>query len=169
MTRVLRIVAAVLVSGALAACGADGAPEPATTPPPASGAVPGASPPAAPSPASSPSGPAPSAAPPSAGSAPPAAGRGGYANPDEAIAAHLSAVPGVRYLGLCKNARRDPAAVCALRMGFVERDEVYGLGAPHSDVVGFLLLRDGPDGWRVAAEYAPDGGTPAPPWMAGVG
>ncbi|MFI7517015.1 hypothetical protein ACIBVK_26320 [Micromonospora echinofusca] len=164
MTRVLRIVAAVLVSGALAACGADGAPEPATAPPPASGAAPGAS-----SPALSPSAPASSAPPPSAGSAPPAAGRGGYANPDEAIAAHLSAVPGVRYLGLCKNAKRDPAAVCALRMGFVERDEVYGLGAPYSDVVGFLLLRDGPDGWRVAAEYAPDGGTPAPPWMAGVG
>lgn len=164
MTRVLRIVAAVLVSGALAACGADGASEPTTTPPPASGAASGAS-----SPALSPSAPASSATPPSAGSAPPATGRGGYANPDEAIAAHLSAVPGVRYLGLCKNARRDPAAVCALRMGFVERDEVYGLGAPHSDVVGFLLLRDGPDGWRVAAEYAPDGGTPAPPWMAGVG
>ncbi|MEV4466320.1 hypothetical protein AB0J51_22180 [Micromonospora echinofusca] len=169
MTRVLRIVAAVLVSGALAACGADGTPEPATVPPSASGAAPGASSPA-PSPAAlSPSAPASSATPPSAGPASPAAGRGGYANPDEAIAAHLSAVPGVRYLGLCKNAKRDPAAVCALRMGVVGRDEVYGLGAPHSDVVGFLLLRDGPDGWRVAAEYAPDGGTPAPPWMAGVG
>ncbi|MGN9767581.1 hypothetical protein ACTMS2_20790 [Micromonospora sp. SD12] len=166
MTRVLRIVATVLVSGALAACGADGTPEPATAPPSASGAPS----PAAPSlSAPSPSALSPSATPPSAGPASPAAGRGGYANPDEAIAAHLSAVPGVRYLGLCKNARRDPAAVCALRMGFVERDEVYGLGAPHSDVVGFLLVRDGPDGWRVAAEYAPGGGTPAPPWMAGVG
>ncbi|MBQ1072472.1 hypothetical protein KBX06_04710 [Micromonospora sp. C31] len=159
MTRVSRIVAAVLVSGALAACGADGAAEPVTAPSPANGTAP-----AAPSPAA----PAPSTTPPSAGSASPAAGRSGYANPDAAIAAHLSAVPEVRYLGLCKNAKRDPAAVCALRISFVDQDEVYGLGAPHSDVVGFLLLRHGPDGWRVAAEYAPDGGTPAPPWMAGV-
>ena len=79
-----------------------------------------------------------------------AAGRGGYANPDEAIAGHLSAVPGVRYLGLCKNAKRDPVAICALRMGFVDQDEVYGLGAPHSEIVGFLLLREESAGWRVA-------------------
>ncbi|MEU4777958.1 hypothetical protein [Micromonospora sp. NPDC023633] len=159
MTRVLRIVAAVLVSGALAACGSDGPPEPATAPPPASGGTPGA--PSSPPPSS--------AAASSAGPASSAAGRGGYANPDEAMAGHLSAVPGVRYLGLCKNAKRDPTAVCALRMGFVGQDEVYGLGAPHSDVVGFLLLREGPDGWRVADEHAPDGKTAAPAWMAGIG
>ncbi|RLK08893.1 hypothetical protein DER29_6762 [Micromonospora sp. M71_S20] len=154
MTRVFRIVAAVLVSGALAACGSDGAPEPATAPPPASAPAP-----EVPS----------SVTPSSAAPASSAAGRGGYANPDEAMAGHLSAAPGVRYLGLCKNARRDPTAVCALRMGFVDQDEVYGLGAPHSDIVGFLLLRKGPDGWRVVDDYAPDDGqAPPPAWMAGV-
>ncbi|MFG2011927.1 hypothetical protein ACGFNF_22995 [Micromonospora sp. NPDC048868] len=170
MTRVFRIVAAVLVSGALAACGADGAPEPATAPPSATGAAPTS--PAAPS-SSAPASPAApasssvSASP--AAPASPAAGRGGYANPDEAIAKHLSAVQGIRYLGLCKNAKRDPAAICALRMGFVDRDEVYGLGAPHSEIVGFLLLRRGSAGWRVADEYAPDGAEPKPPvWMAGI-
>ncbi|MEU4773755.1 hypothetical protein [Micromonospora sp. NPDC023644] len=162
MTRVLRIVAAVLVSGALAACGSDGPPEPATAPPAASGATPGAS-------ASASSSPPTSSAAPSAGPASSAGGRGGYANPDAAMAGHLSAVPGVRYLGLCKNAKRDPTAVCALRMGFVGQDEVYGLGAPHSDVVGFLLLREGPDGWRVVDEHAPDGQAAAPAWMAGIG
>ncbi|MGC4791377.1 hypothetical protein ACLQ22_26530 [Micromonospora sp. DT178] len=164
MTRVFRIVAAVLVSGALAACGSDGAPEPATAPPPASDPAPEV--PSSGTPSSS----APASwAPASTAPASSTAGRGGYANPDEAIAGHLSAVPGVRYLGLCKNAKRDPAAVCALRMGFVGQDEVYGLGAPHSDVVGFLLLRKGPDGWRVVDDYAHDDGKATPPaWMAGV-
>ncbi|MFV2115180.1 hypothetical protein ACFHW0_22955 [Micromonospora sp. LOL_025] len=160
MARVFRIVAAVLVSGALAACGSDGAPEQATAPPTAS----------APAPEVPSSVTSPSAAPAPLAPASSAAGRGGYANPDEAMAGHLSAVPGVRYLGLCKNARRDPAAVCALRMGFVDQDEVYGLGAPHSDIVGFLLLRKGTDGWRVVDDYAPDDGKATPPaWMAGVG
>ncbi|MGC5334455.1 hypothetical protein [Micromonospora sp. DT62] len=164
MTRVFRIVAAVLVSGALAACGSDGAPEPAAAPPPATGAAPTS--PAAPS-SSAPASSAASASPAAPGTS--AAGRGGYANPDEAIAGHLSAVPGVRYLGLCKNAKRDPVATCALRMGFVDQDEVYGLGAPHSEIVGFLLLRKESAGWRVADEYAPDGAKARPPvWMAGI-
>ncbi|MFG1774892.1 hypothetical protein ACGFIG_00475 [Micromonospora sp. NPDC049048] len=169
MTRVLRTVAAVLVSAALAACGSDG--EPATPPPPASDVASAPSSSAAPSSTAAPSSAAPSSAgtPSSAGPAPSAAGSRGYANPDAAIAGHLAAVPGVRYLGLCKNAKRDPAAFCALRMGFVGQDEVYGLGAPHSDVVAFLLLSKGPGGWRVVDDHTPDGGTPAPPWMADVG
>ncbi|MEU6074929.1 hypothetical protein [Micromonospora sp. NPDC047074] len=167
MSRVLRIVAAVLVSGALAACGSDEAPEAAIPPPTGSTVTPGVE---AATPAASGATPeASSAAPASpASAAPSAAGGGGYANPDEAIANHLAAVSGVRYLGLCKNAKRDPEAVCALRKAFVGRDEVYGLGAPHSEIVAFLLLRDGTDGWRVVDDHTPDGKVTPPAWMATV-
>ena len=148
MTRVFRIVTAALVTAALAACGADEAPETAP-PPPATGT------------------PAPGASPVASGASP--TGGIGYASPDRAVAGHLATLSGVRYVGLCERAKPDPEAVCAIRMATSEQGEVYGVGAPSSDVVGFLLLREGPAGWRVVDTYAPDGKVSAPTWMADVG
>ncbi|MFG3714865.1 hypothetical protein ACIBTZ_25280 [Micromonospora sp. NPDC049460] len=143
MSRFCRIVAAVLVSGALAACGPDRPPETVTGPTPTAG---GTTTPEASSP-----------------------GGGGFASVDQAVARHLSAASGARYVGQCAQAKPDPDAVCAIKVATVDGGDVYGVGAPSSEVVGFLLLREGPDGWRVVDDHVPgepDASTPA--WMAGI-
>ncbi|MFG3700393.1 hypothetical protein ACGF5C_21105 [Micromonospora sp. NPDC047620] len=144
MSRFCRIVAAVLVSGVLAACGSDRPPETVTVPTPTAGGV------TAPGASSSPGG-------------------GGFASVDQAVARHLSAASGARYVGQCAQAKPDPDAVCAIKMATVDEGDVYGVGAPSSEVVGFLLLREGPDGWRVVDDHVP--GEPdasIPTWMAGL-
>ncbi|MER7418033.1 hypothetical protein ABT346_14835 [Micromonospora peucetia] len=153
MTRVFRIVTAALVSAALAACGVDETPEAATRPSATGTPMPGASPVGDASPA------APGASP---------TGEIGYASPDRAVAGHLATVSGVRYVGLCEQVKPDPEAVCAIRKATSDQGEVYGVGAPFSRIDGFLLLREGPTGWRVVDTYAPDGEVSAPTWMAAV-
>ncbi|MFG3708456.1 hypothetical protein ACGF7U_27480 [Micromonospora sp. NPDC047670] len=151
MSRSTRLVAAVLVSGALTACGSDGPTEAATTPAP---------------PVATTS--APVASPSAVGASSP--GGGGFASVDQAVARHLADASGARYVGPCERAKPDPDAVCAIKMATVDGGEVYGVGAPASEVVGFLLLRRGADGWRVVDDYAPDGvDASAPAWMAGLG
>ncbi|SCL62130.1 hypothetical protein GA0070606_3568 [Micromonospora citrea] len=151
MSRCTRIVVAVLVSGALVACGTDDPPEAATTP--ATGAAtatatPGTSPSVAA--ASSPAG-------------------VGFPSVDQAVARYLADASGARYVGPCERAKPDPDAVCAIKVATVDDGEVYGVGAPASEVVGFLLLRRGADGWRVVDDHTPDGvDASTPPWMAGI-
>jgi predicted small lipoprotein YifL len=148
VSRFTRLVAAVLVSGALAACGSDG---PTETPAPPAAATS-----------------APVASPSAVGASSP--GGGGFASVDQAVARHLADASGARYVGPCERAKPDPDAVCAIKMATVDGGEVYGVGAPASEIVGFLLLRRGADGWRVVDDYAPDGvDASAPAWMAGLG
>ncbi|MGW4497020.1 hypothetical protein ACWENR_00120 [Micromonospora sp. NPDC004336] len=153
MHRYTRIVAAVLMSGALAACGTDGPPAPTTTP--AAATTPAATTPA------------PGVTPSPAGASSPAGA--GFPSVDQAVARFLADASGARYVGPCERAKPDPDAVCAIKLATADEGEVYGVGAPASEVVGFLLLRRGADGWRVVDDHTPGGGASTPSWMAGIG
>jgi hypothetical protein len=86
------------------------------------------------------------------------------------MARYLADASGARYVGPCAKAKPDPEAVCGKKVASVDAGDVYGVGAPSSDIVGFLLLRQGPDGWRVVDDHVPGGADESTPtWMAGVG
>ncbi|WP_088996452.1 hypothetical protein [Micromonospora echinaurantiaca] len=149
MTRLGRIVVVPLVVGLLAACG-DGS-TPAVTPSAASAPATG-----------TPS----SAAPPSAASL----------SIDQAIARFVAERygPDVRYVGRCAVVEPGARGVCALPKATVDGGEVYGIGAPFSEIDAFLLLDDDAGGWRVVDSYVPDyplGASPSgpvPAWFAEV-
>ncbi|MDO3703653.1 hypothetical protein Q3W71_18475 [Micromonospora sp. C28SCA-DRY-2] len=149
MTRLGRIVAVPLVAvGLLAACG-DGS-TPAVTPSTAS------------APAGTPSNAAPSSA--------------GPLSIDQAIARFVAERygPDVRYVGRCAVVEPGTRGVCALPKATVDGGEVYGIGAPFSEIDAFLLLDDNAGDWRVVDSYVPDfpsdGSStgPVPAWFAQV-
>ncbi|PWU52643.1 hypothetical protein DLJ47_18370 [Micromonospora sp. S4605] len=148
MTRLGRIVAVPLVVGLLAACG-DGS-TPAVTP----------------SAASAPATGAPSSAAPSAASL----------SIDQAIARFVAERygPDVKYVGRCAVVEPGARGVCALPKATVDGGEVYGIGAPFSEIDAFLLLDDDAGGWRVVDSYVPDfpadgsSSGPVPAWFAEV-
>ncbi|MFG2104059.1 hypothetical protein ACGFJ5_26060 [Micromonospora echinaurantiaca] len=148
MTRLGRIVAVPLVVGLLAACG-DGS-TPAVTP----------------SAASAPAAGAPSSAASSAASL----------SIDQAIARFVAERygPDVKYLGRCAVVEPAARGVCALPKATVDGGEVYGIGAPFSEIDAFLLLDDDAGGWRVVDSYVPDfpadgsSSGPVPAWFAEV-
>lgn len=145
MARLSRIVAALLVVGALVACDD------------------GLSPPAG-APSSAPSAAAPS-------SAAPLAVEQALAR----FVAAETYGPDVRYVGRCADARPGAQGVCALHKATVDGAEVYAVGPPFSEIDAFLLLDEEAGGWRVVDSYVPDlpadgsPARPAPGWFAGIG
>jgi hypothetical protein len=81
---------------------------------------------------------------------------------------------GSRYVGDCANAKPDPKGVCGMRKKTVAGGEVWAIGAPSSEIDGYLLLSQGATGWRVVDSYAAafegddvDPG-PTPSWFVGI-
>ncbi|MCX4469585.1 hypothetical protein C5N14_00130 [Micromonospora sp. MW-13] len=160
MERTARIVVALLAAGGLAACGSAEPPRP----------VPAATP------TGGPAGATPAGA--SDGSAgPPPASPTAQVTFDQAVVRFLKGKSGrtPRFVGLCADAKPDPGALCAARRATVDEGEVYGIGAPYSEVDAFLLMRRDAGGWRVVDSYVPGvaGGEaaepPAPAWFRAVG
>ncbi|MFJ8581858.1 hypothetical protein [Micromonospora sp. NPDC093277] len=93
---------------------------------------------------------------------------------EQAMARYVTAhyPKGSRYVGDCGTAKPDPRGVCGLKKATVDLGEVWGIGAPASEIDGFLLLAEGDSGWQVADAYVPDlegaGTAPAPSWFVGV-
>ncbi|MFD2766709.1 hypothetical protein [Micromonospora eburnea] len=93
---------------------------------------------------------------------------------EQAMARYVTAnyPKGSRYVGNCETAKPDPRGVCGLKKAVVDEGEVWGIGAPSSEIDAFLLLAEGDTGWQVADAYVPafegDDAGPTPSWFAGI-
>ncbi|MGB2569310.1 hypothetical protein ACPFP2_12785 [Micromonospora citrea] len=156
MQRITRIVAVLLVSGVLGACGTE---QPSADP--GGAATPSA---LALSP-TSPSTPSPSVGPQS---------RTTFA---QAMAAWVRAAyrGDHRYVGDCRDAEPNPGAVCAKREATVDGGVVYGVGAPSSEIDVYVYARESGAGWRIVDEFTPSSDMygpatePTPDWFEAVG
>ncbi|SCG56264.1 hypothetical protein [Micromonospora halophytica] len=157
MQRITRIVAVLLVSGVLGACGTEQAPS---------------SPPADPGGTATPS-----------GAAPPPSTPSPSLNPQprttfpQTMAAWVRATyqGDHRYVGDCREARPGPGAVCAKREATVDGGVVHGVGAPSSEIDAYVYAREGGSGWRIVDEFTPSSDMygpatePTPAWFEALG
>ncbi|SCG58771.1 hypothetical protein [Micromonospora coxensis] len=157
MQRITRIVAVLLVSGVLGACG--------TEQPPASS-------PAGPGGSATPSGSAPSTPTPT-----PSLSPSPGTTFDQAMTAWVRATyrGDHRYVGDCRDAEPGRGAVCAKREADVDGGVVHGVGAPRSEIDAYVYAREGAAGWRIVDEFTPSSEMygpavePTPAWFAALG
>ncbi|MEV4481251.1 hypothetical protein [Micromonospora coxensis] len=163
MPRITRIVAVLLMSGALGACGTE---QPSSPAGPGGTATPSGSAPVSPSPSPSPSlSPSPSAS----------------ASPGTTFAQAMAAWVRAsyrgehRYVGDCRDAEPGRGAVCAKREATVDGGVVYGVGAPRSEIDAYVYARESGAGWRIVDEFVPSSDMygpatePTPAWFEAVG
>jgi len=77
---------------------------------------------------------------------------------DAAISAWIEARPGGPYLGPCP-VDFDPEfpleGLCSVQLSADGDQSIRGIGPPFSEILAYLLLEGGEDGWAVVDTYAP--------------